>query len=151
MMSCLFSMRPFWFTLALNAFSLTGAIIVFFFREEMKEGFATHKWFMSHNDSRGKSVLTWKMQKCFTSDSLPGSDGWQWNFIFEFFYLSFIHYSVKKWTPCSCWLTLQLDCVNIQYMLMHLLELSWQKKLYLPPQTGAQVKNKNGQRRKPGL
>lgn len=39
-----------------NALSLLGVIIVFFFRDEKKEGVATQKWFMSHNDSRGKSV-----------------------------------------------------------------------------------------------
>lgn len=56
------------FTSAPNTLSLTGAIIVFFVRDGKKRVVATHKWFMSHNDSRGKSVLTWKILKCFTLD-----------------------------------------------------------------------------------
>lgn len=64
---------PFLFTSVPNALCLLGVIIVFFFRDEKKEGVATQKWFMSHNDLRGKSVLTWKMLKCFMLDSLAGS------------------------------------------------------------------------------
>lgn len=78
----LFAFNVLFYSLQHQMLSLTGVIIVFFFRDEKKEGVATQKWFLSHNDSRGKSVLTWEMLKCFTLDSLPGSKEWQWNFFF---------------------------------------------------------------------
>lgn len=63
-MKYLFSVS-FLYTSAPNALWRNGVIAIFFLRSEKKEGIATHKWFMSHNDSQEKkSVLT------FTKDNV---------------------------------------------------------------------------------
>lgn len=90
----LFVFNALFYSLQHQMLSLTGVIIVFFFTDEKKEGVATQKWFLSHNDSRGKSVLTWETLKCFTLDSLPGSKEWQWNFFVDFLFF-FAHYNVN--------------------------------------------------------